>query len=160
MSKVTDEMVLGLVEDGPVPVRSLRGRSAQFWMVYRRLLASGQIIERGGSDRMDPKYVGMSDAKFPPRKLTVKLPDLCLLMLAGATEEDAKATLQNAIDVGGEAGVRQVCGDASDLLLSKGAQPGAAVRNAVNRHRTGKPFRPLSVHYDIANKPLEKRTEF
>lgn len=128
------DSILEMLKTGPVPTRSLRGRKGPFRLAYRQLLQAGEIVERGSGTKQSPKYVGLPGAIFPARRLTIKKVDVRLLVRAGATEKEAKATLRNAIKAGGEAEVAKVCEAASQKLLSQGVNP---YRLAV------KPGRPL-----------------
>lgn len=149
-----DEQVLSVVKGGPVLVRSLRGRSAGFQLAYRRLLESGAIREHGVGTRQDPVYVGLPDAVFPERKMTVRLADVCLLRLAGATESEARETLMTAIRTGGEAAVYKVCEVATQRLFDMGLNPVREVQRAFNRTRNGKPWVSPRTEYTYDNKPL------
>ena len=135
--------ILELLKDGPVPTRSLRGRRAAFRLEYARLLKEGAIVESGRGTRHDPKYVGLHDAEFPAPRLTVQIADVCLLMLAGATEAEARERLETAIAAGGEEAVIAVCHEASDLLLREGFSPNVEIPRAVQRKWRGKKIEPL-----------------
>jgi hypothetical protein len=145
--------ILELVKDGPIAVRRLRGHSAKFQVEYARLLREGKIQEHGSGNRLDPTYVGLPGAEFPPRKMTVRPADLCLLMLAGANEEEARATLTQKSTEGEEA-VARVCEEASARLLDMGVDPYAEVRRAVNRRKRGEPI-GVRQEFDIYERPLE-----
>jgi hypothetical protein len=147
------DSILEMVKGGPILVRRLRGRSAAFQLKYARLLHEGQIVEHGLGTRQDPIYVGLPGAKFPPRKMTVRLADICLLVLAGATEKEARLTL-TAIATQGEEAVAKVCEEASNRLLDMGLNPVAEVRRAVNRRGNGKPIQSPHDEFDIYNQPL------
>src|SRR5712692_2219313 len=126
--------ILELLKNGPVLVRSLRNRRAAFRLEYARLLRDGKIIECGSGTKLDPKYVGLPDAVFPDRRVTIQLADVCLLMLAGASEEEARERLKTAIAAGGEEEVIAVCEEANDYLVNQGLSPVREVPKAVSRY--------------------------
>lgn len=137
--------ILELLKNGPVPTRSLRGRRSAFRLEYARLLREGRIVEHGSGTKLDPKYVGLPTAVFPAPRLTVREADVCLLMLAGATEEEAKNALLTAIATGGEDEVARVCEEASDHLLNSGLSPIREVQRALQRKWKGKPIQSVGV---------------
>ncbi len=157
MSKA-DDSILKMLEAGPIAVRSLRGRSAAFQLAYKRLLGDGTIVEHGLGTRQDPIYVGLPGAAFPERKLTVKLADVCLLVLSGIPEDEAREMLLTAIRTGGEDAVMGLCETATNKLLSMGVEPSAAIRRAFNRKHNGKHILPPKQQFDIANRPLPMPT--
>lgn len=130
--------ILEMLKDGPVPTRCLRNRRAAFRSEHARLLREGKIVESGSGTKLDPKYVGLPGATFPGQQFTVRPADVCLLMLAGATEDEARAALKTAIATGGEAEVVRLSSIAEERILERGLNPVTELRNAMNRRAKGK----------------------
>src|SRR5258707_7921920 len=70
------------------PVRRrelLQGRSAAFRIAYKKLVRTGQIVERGIGGRGNPVYSGLPTAVFPvPRYIGgINPADLALLVRSG-----------------------------------------------------------------------------
>jgi hypothetical protein len=133
------DSILGLLKAGPVPTRKLlRNRKGAFRLAYAKLLQDGAIVEHGTGRKLDPKYTGLPGSTFPDRRLTINPADVVLLMLAGASEEEAKAALATAIATGGINAVIRVCGMAEQKILDRGLNPYRELPRAVNRRRKGK----------------------
>jgi hypothetical protein len=112
------------------PVRRrelLQGRSAAFRIAYRKLVRTGQIVERGIGGRGNPVYSGLPTAVFPvPRYIGgINHADLALLLRSGMSEADGRAALQAAIDAPGDntAEISAVLDEARVRIAEQGGNP-------------------------------------